>query len=255
MTCSSCDNLCIRGTEFAARGWRSAFYPIWYGFGALCFELGMLLLTVPLVLTFTPELAMNGGIHRVDAWYLALFYGLVCGCFFVFRNACQLMWWRHIESASPNATNRGEWIRDLPAVMALNLLKDLAVYACSAAGIISMIAILLNASALAIIIFALSGVLLVVISVIYPASLAQLMISGNGWIAAVSAAVKQVAVHPFRALAIRLCIPLLRLLCIVLIATFFANAWAWAILGGIVTLFIVTLVEPAFWMAAAKEPD
>jgi predicted MFS family arabinose efflux permease len=91
--------------------------------------------------------------------------------------------------------------------------------------------------------------------VIYPAAMAQLMISGNGGIAAVWGAVKQLLAHPIRALAIRICISFMRLLAVVLAAIFFANNNAWAILGCIVVLFIVTAVEPSFWMAAASPSD
>ena len=249
------DNLCVRGINDAARGWRSAIYPVLYGIGAICFDLGMLILAIPLAVVFTPDLVIHGGIHHVDAMYLAIFVGMVCSLFFVFRNACQLMWWRHIESANPNNINRGEWIRDLPAIMGINALRDIAVYACSASSIISLIAILRNHTVLGMLIFAFSGVLLVCISVCYPTVLAEQLTTGTGVISSISAAIKNLRIHPLRALSIRIMTSFLRILLIALAAIYLAYGNGWAIIGCLVMLFIVTAIEPAFWLAAVNQQE
>ena len=233
----------------AAHGWRAATYPILYFVGLLFFELGMIIFSVAIAASFLPDLLFHGGIAPVDARFLACFVGMVCAAFFVFKSACQLMWWRNISHVA--LPRSGEWIQDLPAVMGINMMRDVARYVCSGAAFCAMLGILINASRIGMIVFAICGVLRIFIAVMYPAVLAERLTRGSCLINAISCAFHRILRQPFRAIGVRAAFSLVRILCISLFAVYLALSCAWAAIVALVLLFIATLVEPAFWIPSA----
>ncbi|GEM_PF-5006995 len=232
--------------ESGIHGIQGIYYPVWIQCFVSIFRLGIAYSALVLI-----QFKLTGNTDVVNLntfWIWAVFVGFPIMAWWGFVSACKVAWWRHFERASCQNESRGPWIKDLPAMMGIDLVFGLLKGLCYLTVGLCAYYILIKHASSAIILMAFSLWMLLISSMLHPAVVAQRMISGPGFIHSLSMAASTIVRNPLKTLAVRF-LPYMVIACLwgcACIEMVLDHLWFAAFLLTI-SVFI-PLIYPVFWI-------
>ncbi|MBO4351161.1 MAG: hypothetical protein J6A01_09490 [Proteobacteria bacterium] len=234
-------------------GIKGISYPVWIQCFGLVFRWGMAFSVLVLI-----QYLLTGNTDVVSLntfWKWAIFMGFPIMGWWVFTSACKVAWWRHFERASCQTESRGPWIKDLPAMMGIDFVFGLLKGLCYLAFGLCTYYILVSHAPSAIILMAFSLWMLLISSVLHPAVVAQRMISGPGFMRALSMAASTIVSNPFKTLAVRF-LPYMAIACLWGGACIEMGLDHLLIAAFLLTISVfIPLIYPVFWIELMRERE
>ncbi len=226
----------------ARRGIAGIFYPILLRMMQGVLRLG-LLSTFLLIIIWHVEF----GISPEAAVWLGCLVGFLLGSWWIFSASCRLMWWKMMAAGSEKSAMHGSWLRDLPAVLGLDLVFGATVWLCVGAMTGGIFGMMMARPLIGAIVAVGSGMLALVGSVLHPAVLANRLVWGHGLMWSVRNAVGQLIRNPARMLVV-LFIPTFTSLTLYGLAVCEAILGNVFLMGGLVAGgVLISLIKPVFW--------
>lgn len=232
--------------ELAWRGKSAIVYPLIYAGVRGCFCVGVALFLAAISEIPAEKLSEN-------AWLISILGGLVVSAWWIFSAVCRLAWWRTFEQSHALATSRGDWLRDLPAMLGVEIAFGL--------GRISvMIAFLAGVAMMLRGVFggvwgvAFAATVAIFLEVMQSAITAERIVAGPSMVEAVRRALHQWHRRALRMLALE-AMPALAVMAmwgLAFCASLFGNGWMSTI--AVVGAGLIPWIEPAFWIEHARRP-
>lgn len=241
--------------EAVQSAWRSklaVFCPIFMRLMRGCVQLG-LILALGCIMFVSPGVVSGGHVNEQGAIAWGIVVGFLVTGWAFFSAACRLFWWRYLAEGCERHDRKERWIRDLPAIMGIDLIYIIGEGICILGVFGGIYEIIVNGGFWGVILSSLSALMCLLCSIIKPAVMAEQVALGGGIASSTVRGFKDLVHAPLKGLAVWI-VPDIGVLVFYGAAICEMLIGKLAIAAILVTLgLILSWIRPVFWTEFAHQ--